>query len=92
MASYKGEFAPGFWNNAGVFVTNPDFKIYSVYSFDNAGTNPDYANWDKMVPFGAPYVDLNNNGQYDPTLIIMVSMIRVLINLVLKMQGKRLFS
>ncbi len=27
--------------------------------------NPDYANWYKMVPYGAPYVDRNNNGVYD---------------------------
>ncbi|MBE2256908.1 MAG: hypothetical protein IAE65_12000, partial [Ignavibacteria bacterium] len=66
MASYKGEYAPGYWNNAGVFVTNPDFKIYSVRAGDNELNNPDYANWDKMVPFGAPYVDINNNGQFDP--------------------------
>ncbi len=32
---------------------------------DNATNNPDYANWFKMIPYGAPYKDMNNNGQYD---------------------------
>ncbi|HRE41974.1 MAG TPA: T9SS type A sorting domain-containing protein [Ignavibacteria bacterium] len=63
-ASYRGEFAPGTFVN-GNFITNPNFKIYSVKSFDNCSNNPDYANWGLMVPYGAPYKDVNQNGQYD---------------------------
>lgn len=64
MASYKGEYSPGRVLNGG-FYTDGDFKMYTVRIGDNAQSNPDYANWYKMVPFGAPYVDKNNNGVYD---------------------------
>jgi hypothetical protein len=63
MGSYKGEYAPGTWQN-GNFVTT-DFKLYTVKLGDNAETNPDYANWFKMIPYGAPFKDINNNGVYD---------------------------
>ncbi|MEI7484034.1 MAG: T9SS type A sorting domain-containing protein [Ignavibacteriota bacterium] len=64
MASYKGEYSPGRVLN-GSFYTDADFKMYTVKIGDNAQSNPDYANWYKMVPYGAPYVDRNNNGIYD---------------------------
>lgn len=64
MASYRGEWSPGYYNNS-VYQTSPDFKIYSVKAGDNSSNNPDYANWFKMIPYGAPYVDINKNGQYD---------------------------
>ncbi|MFA5012918.1 MAG: T9SS type A sorting domain-containing protein [Ignavibacteria bacterium] len=64
MASYKGEYAPGTFQN-GSWTTNNDFKMYTVRIGDNAANNPDYANWYKMVPYGAPYKDVNNNGIYD---------------------------
>jgi len=67
MASYKGEYAPGIIQNLTGF-TSPDFKIYNVKSGDNAGNNPDYANWYKMVPYGAPYDDVNQNGVFDPLI------------------------
>jgi hypothetical protein len=65
MASYRGEWSPGYYNNNSVYQTSPDFKIYSVKAGDNSSNNPDYANWFKMIPYGAPYVDINKNGQYD---------------------------
>lgn len=68
-ASYNGEYAPGYIDN-GVAITNSNFKLYTVYSTDNASTNPDYANWGLMVPYGAPYVDVNENNQYDPGIDI----------------------
>jgi hypothetical protein len=58
--SYKGELAPGYINDS-VFITNSDFKIYKVSPHDSPWQNPDYANWYKMIPFGAPYEDVNNN-------------------------------
>ena len=65
MASYKGEYAPGYFKADGTWETNNDFKMYTVRLGDNASNNPDYANWYKMVPYGAPYTDVNNNHQYD---------------------------
>jgi hypothetical protein len=65
MAFYKGEFAPGFVLS-GVPYTNANFKIYKISRGDNSGNNPDYANWPLMIPYGAPYIDVNNNHQYDP--------------------------
>ncbi len=65
---YRGEYSSGYINNSSgtpVAITNSDFKIYKVSVGDNAGNNPDYANWYKMVPYGAPYEDVNHNGVYD---------------------------
>lgn len=64
MASYKGEYRPGIVVN-GAGVTSGDFKIYNVKAGDNGATNPDYENWSKMIPYGAPYDDVNNNGVWD---------------------------
>lgn len=63
-ASYRGEYYTGYINN-GVAYTDTNFRIYKVKRGDNALNNPDYANWGAMIPFGAPYVDVNSNGQYD---------------------------
>jgi hypothetical protein len=64
MVSYKGEFSPGCIVN-GQAYTDADFKFYNVKAGDSINTNPDYANWYKMVPYGAPFKDINNNGIYD---------------------------
>ena len=64
LLSYKGEFSPGCIVN-GQAYTDADFKFYNVKAGDSINTNPDYANWYKMVPYGAPYIDVNNNGVYD---------------------------
>lgn len=63
-ASYRGEYSPGTVIN-GVYTTNSNFKIYSIKSGDNCLNNPDYANWGLMVPYGAPYKDINQNGTYE---------------------------
>jgi hypothetical protein len=65
-ASYHGEYCPGYILN-GSPVTDSDFKIYKV-SYGDGPSNPDWANWYKMVPFGAPYVDVNHNGIFDPNI------------------------
>jgi len=65
MASYKGEYAPGHFKADGIWESTTDFKMYTVRLGDNAANNPDYANWYKMVPYGAPYKDVNHNGVYD---------------------------
>ena len=66
-ASYLGEYAPGYCNN-GIPVTNSNFKIYKVSRGDNQITYPDWANWGLMVPYGAPFVDVNSNGTYEPAV------------------------
>lgn len=62
--SYKGEYLPGYSLN-GVAFTNSAFKVYKVSRGDNSGSNPDYAQWGQMVPYGAPYVDVNSNGIFE---------------------------
>jgi len=70
--SYKGELCPGFIpypppgpEGLATGASGPDFKIYTVKEGDNKYSNSDYANWYKMIPYGAPYVDVNNNCIYD---------------------------
>jgi len=65
MASFHGEYAPGHFLSNHLWETNSDFKMYTVKLGDNASNNPDYANWYKMVPYGAPYKDVNGNYVYD---------------------------
>ena len=66
-ASYQGESMVGYCNN-GVFHSDYRFKIYKVNKNDSYLTNPDWANWGYMVPFGAPFIDVNNNGTYEPQI------------------------
>lgn len=66
-ASYTGEYAPGYILN-GVPNTNNSFKMYKVKRGDNQISNPDYANWGLMVPYGAPFIDVNNNGVYEAAI------------------------
>jgi hypothetical protein len=61
--SYYGELSPGFFKSQNEIIKK-DFKMYSVKRGDN-NSNPDYANWYKMVPYGAPYFDVNNNCRFD---------------------------
>ena len=68
MASYKGEYAPSAIKSVGGKPTldnDTKFKMYTVRAGDNANNNPDYANWGLMIPYGAPYADVNKNGQWD---------------------------
>lgn len=62
-ASFRGEYVPGYCAN-GYYLTDSRFKLYRVRKNENP-ENHDYANWYKMVPFGAPYFDRNRNGVYD---------------------------
>ena len=67
MASYSGEYAQGYVNGiGGPALRDSTFRVYWIESGSTPGNNPDYAQWGNMVPFGAPYIDENNNGQYDP--------------------------
>ena len=67
-ASFNGEYDPGYvFDSAGfkLFKTDARFRIYSVRYNDTYSGNKDYAEWKNMVPYGAPYVDLNYNGYFD---------------------------
>jgi hypothetical protein len=49
---------------------NSIFTIYKVSRGDNQYNNTDWANWGLMVPYGAPYTDVNHNGLYEPAIDI----------------------
>jgi hypothetical protein len=63
-ASYTGEYRPG-ESIEGQFYTDTRFKHYKVKRGDNYINNPSWLNWGLMVPYGAPFTDVNNNGTYD---------------------------
>jgi hypothetical protein len=70
-ASYKGEYVPGYvTDSAGISVAKTDsrFHIYRIKAGDNNNNSVDWQTWGNMVPFGAPFVDANNNGTYEPAL------------------------
>jgi len=66
-ASYTGEYSPGYCEH-GSYKTSSIFKFYKISRGDNAQTNWDWANWGLMVPYGAPFIDVNNNGRYEPEI------------------------
>ncbi len=63
-SSYNGECKPGCVINGSPF-TDYKFRYYKVSRTDNWQTNVDWRTWGLMVPYGAPFVDVNNNGTYD---------------------------
>lgn len=65
-AFQKGEFSPGYANN-GQYFFDERFKIYKVKKTDSP-TSYSWQRWGDMVPFGAPYVDVNMNGMYEPLI------------------------
>lgn len=72
-ASYSGEYQPGIISSINGILTpftDNTFKIYKVSKYDECRNNPDWANWGLMVPYGAPYEDINNNAQFDPCIDI----------------------
>lgn len=64
-ASFKGELAPGYCIN-GTGITDSRFKLYKV-EIDRPNDS-DWNNWGRMISFGAPYTDVNNNGIYEPSI------------------------
>lgn len=64
VASYTGEYAPGYILGDSAY-TNSDFRHYRINRSESPLGNPDYENYHKMIPFGAPYDDVNNNGVFD---------------------------
>ncbi len=62
---YNGHFYPGYVNN-GITTTIPEInKVYKVTKAGNCYNSVDWANWGAVVPFGAPYIDVNNNSIYE---------------------------
>lgn len=68
-ASYNGEYMGGYIEN-GIAKTNTNFQVFRVKQGDNCYNSVDYANWQTMIPFGAPYRDVNGNSQYDACIDI----------------------
>lgn len=68
--SYSGELVAGYIaDSAGVRIPKTDFrfKTYRVRRTDGPAYY-DWYNWGYMVPYGAPYVDVNHNGIYEPLI------------------------
>jgi len=63
-ALYNGEYCPGYAIN-GQFYTDSRFRHYKIKQGDNFTNNPDWLNWGLMVPYGAPYIDVNHSGNYE---------------------------
>ncbi|MFA7361064.1 MAG: T9SS type A sorting domain-containing protein [Candidatus Kapaibacterium sp.] len=61
--SYQGEYFPGA-NVNGQHYDSSMFRIYKIVRAEGA-SQPDWQNWGCMVPYGAPYVDVNHNGIYE---------------------------
>lgn len=69
--SYKGEYAPGYIDNSNGqinVITDSRFRFYKITRGDNINNNPDWIAWSDMVRFGAPFVDVNHDGIYEPTI------------------------
>jgi len=63
-AYYGGEYRPGY-SQGGQFFTESRFRFYKVSKGDNYVNNPDWLNWGDMVPFGAPYIDVDGDEIYN---------------------------
>ncbi len=59
---FTSEFVPGPW---GSDPTAPENRIYKIRVADGAA-NPDWQVW--PVDQGAPWIDVNENGVYDPAI------------------------
>jgi hypothetical protein len=67
MASYTGEWSPGYCIS-NYAHRDSTFRFYKVKRGDNQYNNYDWANWGRMVQYGAPFIDVNHNGIYDPAI------------------------
>jgi hypothetical protein len=67
MCSYKGEYLPGAIQNGQYYFDSSKFRIYKIVRADGLSQS-DWQNWGYMVPYGAPYVDVNHNGIYEPQI------------------------
>jgi hypothetical protein len=70
-ASYSGEYAPGYISHSSghpVAQTDSTFRFYKVSRGDNMNNSYDWLVWGRMVPYGAPFIDVNHNGTYEPAV------------------------
>ncbi len=70
MCSYNGEYWQGQIIGGTPQIPAALNKIWKVSAGENCNNSLDWANWGTIVPYGAPYRDMNNNGQYDPCIDI----------------------
>jgi hypothetical protein len=66
VAEYSYEFNAGIMLPGGGWADPNDsrYRMYNIRRGDTYGSNPDYAAW--PGDDGAPYVDVNGNGSFDP--------------------------
>jgi hypothetical protein len=70
-ASYTGEYTPGYISHYlgyPVAQTDSTFRFYKVSRGDNMNNSYDWLVWGRMVPYGAPFIDVNHNGMYEPAI------------------------
>ncbi|MBN1634787.1 MAG: T9SS type A sorting domain-containing protein [Ignavibacteria bacterium] len=67
-AYYLGEYFPGLTTNEVPQSPTVLRRVYKVKQGDNCYNSVDWANWGVVVPYGAPYYDVNNNSVYDPCI------------------------
>jgi photosystem II stability/assembly factor-like uncharacterized protein len=70
-ASYNGEYFPGHVADSSghpVGRTDTSFRFYRIRRGDSYLNNYDWVSWGQMVPYGAPFVDFNHNGIYEPAI------------------------
>ena len=63
-SEFRSEFSPGPWGSNPALAEN---RIYAIRTADSA-TNPDWQVW--PVDQGAPWIDVDENGEYDPDVDI----------------------
>jgi len=68
MCCYSGEYRLGTTTNGTPSTPGTLMNIYSVKTGDNCYNNLFWANWGDVVPYGAPYYDVNHNGIYEPCI------------------------
>ena len=69
-ASFSGEYTAGYIADSSGFKVgrwDDRFRFYSIKRGDGPSST-DWANWGLMVPFGAPYIDVNHNNIYEPAV------------------------
>lgn len=70
-AMYTGEYAPGYielLNGIPIPKTDDRFRFYKINKGDGPTTNRDWILWGDMVPYGAPFIDVNHNNIYEPMI------------------------
>lgn len=66
-ASFNGEYSPGYCIN-GNPIKDWKFKYYKYTKGLDTRESWDWINWGLMVPYGAPFIDVNNNGIYEAAI------------------------